>query len=1210
MGCNAVFLRPAWMAIVGVAMLLCGPVQAEEPARSGCYASWTAHRDAALRDAALVRFYRFEGLREPASSIDSTGKTLALRLQGVTTPGQRAEHLQLFPGRWPELTAVRLDRGCLLGEPLSGTEKALTVEIWFRQHGPGALRGNNGATDGTLLSVGNGYWDGWRLTVAYPARAIGFEIGRPKPNSSVGIHGGLLADGVWNHLAATWDGHEMRIYLNGMLAGLGDYGGPYTRPARGDGFRIGFAGSGMGSLSLDVDEVAIYRRARSAEEVLQSAYFYAPLAEPVAAQFVAAETELRQRKYAAAAARYDAVLRQPDLHPDYRGLAHLGHSRALCAQQQFAAAAAELGQLCEDRAVAERHRQAALLQTWSLVEKAPGDALPPGVYAKLLKKPDLSASDQRLLHLDLARSLAHAGDYVAAAEEYRKLLQSPPLAPRDGWDLRLEWARLLIEAGDATAARAQYALIVAAGDAPGQYKSDALFSIADSYVRERDFAAAKAALARLSAMADIPPHHRAEATERLREIGRREAGLPPVDPAEHRLELPPAPKPGLTLYVAADGSDAAAGSVRQPFATLERARDEIRARKARGGLPQGGVAVCLGGGEYRRSDSFRLTAQDSGTRQSPVVYRACEGEMARLNGGVRLSGFRAVDDPAVLTRLDPGARGKIVQVDLRGLGVRDFGQAAADNQWPDLYCNGRPMTLARWPKDRFVKMGEMVGNRPFAYNSARTGNREGKFVYEGDHPNRWHGEPDVWLYGYWAWDWADGYQRVASIDTARHVISLAPPNSPYGYRQGQRYYAINLLSELDQPGEWYLDRHAGVLYFYPPVDLGQATVELSLADSLVTLEGAAWVTIQGLTLELGRRDGVVIRGGEHCLVAGCTLRRLGENGVVIQGGTDHGVFGCDLYCLGRGGTRVEGGDRKTLTPGRHFVENCHIYDFSRIYRTYAPAVHLEGCGNRVAHNLFHDSPHQAMRIEGNDHLVEFNEISNVVYESDDQGGVDMFYDPGYRGNVFRYNFWHHIGSGLACGQAGIRLDDIICGVLIYGNVFYRCSHSGFGGVQIHGGKDNIVDNNLFVDCKYAVSFSPWPRERWQKALESPEQVRRLHQVVDITRPPYSTRYPELARLDEDLNVNSVWRNVAIGCGEFFRNDRGRQDTMDNTVASRDCRSDDAGKLDFRGKDGPLAPDRPGFRPIPLEQIGPYPHRLRASWPVERPQPRPVPADTP
>ena len=296
------------------------------------------------------------------------------------------------------------------------------------------------------------------------------------------------------------------------------------------------------------------------------------------------------------------------------------------------------------------------------------------------------------------------------------------------------------------------------------------------------------------------------------------------------------------------------------------------------------------------------------------------------------------------------------------------------------------MTLARWPSEGFVKMGELVGNRPFAYNSARTGNREGKFVYDGDRPSRLRGEPDIWLYGYWAWDWADGYQRVASIDTVGHVISLAPPDSPYGYRKGQRYYALNLLCELDRPGQWYLDRQTGRLYFYPPVDPAQAKVELSLADTLVTLEGAAWVSIEGLTLELGRRDGIVIRGGEHCLVAGCTLRRLGEDGVVIQGGSDHGVFGCDLYCLGRGGTRVEGGDRKTLTPGRHFVENCHIYDFSRVHRSYAPAVHLEGCGNRIAHNLFHDSPHQAMRIEGNDHVVEFNEVSNVVYESDDQGG--------------------------------------------------------------------------------------------------------------------------------------------------------------------------------------------------------------------------------
>ena len=758
-----------------------------------------------------VRFYSFEGLRETAAT-RPTGKSPARPLQFVAVTGQGAESLQRIPGRWPDLTAVRLDRGSLLGQPLPGTEKTFTVEIWFRPHGPGALRGNNGATDGTLLSVGNGYWDGWRLTAAYPARSVGFEIGRPKPNSSVGIHGGLLPDGVWNHLAATWDGQEMRLYLNGAPAAQGDYRGAYTRPARGDALRIGFAGSGLGSLSLDVDEVAVYGRARTAAEILQSAYFYAPLPGAAAAQFVAAETDFRLRNYAAAAARYDALFRLPGLHADYRGLAHLGHARALRAQQQFATAAAELGRLCEDRAAADRHRQSALLETLALVEKTPGDALPPSVYEKLLAGPEISAGVQRMLHLDLARSLARAGDHAAAGAEYRKLLQSPPATAREGWDLRLEWARMLAAAGDAAAARAQYASVLAAARAPAQYKCDALFCIADSFVRQGDFTVAKAALGRLSALADVPPHYRAEAAERLDEIGRREAGLPPFDAAAHASAI---------AAVAEAGADAVRGPrrfrrrLRQPGAAVRHAGAGSR-RNPRPQGPRGTAAGRRSGlsARGRISPQRQLPAHGPGLGRRRVAgrlprLRRRDGATVRRRPPER---FCAVDDPAILARLDPAVRGKVVEADLRGLGVRDFGQAAGGNQRADLYCNDRPMTLARWPSEGFVKMGELVGNRPFAYNSARTGNREGKFVYDGDRPSRWRGEPDIWLYGYWAWDWADGYQRVASIDTVGHVISLAPPNSPYGYRKGQRYYALNLLCELDRPGQWYLDRQTGRLY--------------------------------------------------------------------------------------------------------------------------------------------------------------------------------------------------------------------------------------------------------------------------------------------------------------------------------------------------------------------------------------------------------------
>ncbi len=339
------------------------------------------------------------------------------------------------------------------------------------------------------------------------------------------------------------------------------------------------------------------------------------------------------------------------------------------------------------------------------------------------------------------------------------------------------------------------------------------------------------------------------------------------------------------------------------------------------------------------------------------------------------------------------------------------------------------------------------------------------------------------MFGAWEHLWAGNYLKVARLDPEARRVATAQASS-YGFREGNPFYFLNVLEELDQPGEWYLDRASGLLYVLPPADLSKARVDFPLLSApFVAMQDVRNVTLRGLTFEVGRAEGAVITGGEQVLLAGCTFQQLGANGVVIRGGTGHGVLGCDIRSVGAGGVRVAGGDRKTLTPGNHFVENCHISDFSRVDRVYAPAVHVDGVGQRIAHNLFHDSPHHGMRVEGYEHTIEFNEIHSVVYEFDDQAGIDIYGNPAYRGLVLRNNFWHHIGSGYnVAGQAGIRLDDFISDVLIYGNVFYRCAGGKFGGVQIHGGKDNIVDNNLFIDCKYAISFSPWGQARWLERL--------------------------------------------------------------------------------------------------------------------------------
>ena len=521
------------------------------------------------------------------------------------------------------------------------------------------------------------------------------------------------------------------------------------------------------------------------------------------------------------------------------------------------------------------------------------------------------------------------------------------------------------------------------------------------------------------------------------------------------------------------------------------------------------------------------------------------------------------------------------------LGVRDFGDATDLRHAPELFIDGVPQTLARWPNEGFVATGEILGTDTFTVWNSIPGCRDGKFKYVEDRPSTWIDEPDVRLYGYWFWDWYEEFQKVAAIDPARGTLTLAKPYSQYGYRKGQRYRAVNVLRELDQTGEWYLDRQRGTLYWLPPEgdSWTRATATMSVfAQPFVKLENVEHVILARLTIEDGRGDGIHVEGGAQCVIAGCTLKRLGGDAIVVQGGRQHTLFGCAMHTLGCGGARVAGGDRKTLEAGGHVVENCTVVDISRLKRTYAPAVHLDGCGNRIAHNRFERIPSSALRIEGNDHLIELNAIGHVVEESDDQGGLDMFGNPLYRGVVIRWNRWSDITGGTQCGAAGVRLDDMISGVRVYGNVFERCGAVQFGGVQIHGGKENVVDNNLFVDCFAGLSFSRWGEQRWR------ESIARF--LPEAGAAPYATRYPDLAKLEKDADINCVTHNVFVRCKNVFLRDGGIERVANNASIDGEFDTRVIADAEAIARDPRLK--ELVFAPIPLDEIGPYDHPWRAA----------------
>ena len=108
------------------------------------------------------------------------------------------------------------------------------------------------------------------------------------------------------------------------------------------------------------------------------------------------------------------------------------------------------------------------------------------------------------------------------------------------------------------------------------------------------------------------------------------------------------PVAAAEFFVSPAGQDANPGTEARPFATLERARDAVRQLRPADGKPLGGATIWLRGGDYVRTNALELTAADSGTAESPVVWRAYKDEKVRLLGGRTLTGFQPVTDPAVL----------------------------------------------------------------------------------------------------------------------------------------------------------------------------------------------------------------------------------------------------------------------------------------------------------------------------------------------------------------------------------------------------------------------------------------------------------------------------------------------------------------------------------------------------------------------------------
>ncbi len=716
--------------------------------------------------------------------------------------------------------------------------------------------------------------------------------------------------------------------------------------------------------------------------------------------------------------------------------------------------------------------------------------------------------------------------------------------------------------------------------------------------------------------------------------------------------MAPAAAAPLALYVSPEGNDnwtgrsAEARAPDGPFATLSRAQQEVRRLKAAGRLAAGATVNVLPG-TYYLSETFKLGAEDSGTPEGPIVYRGLGAQKPVLCGGKVISDFRPY-------------RAQIMQCDLKANGL-------AGRRFRQLFFRGERQVLARYPN---LDPKDPHGGK-WAHVAVVEGNdNHTEFRYGTDEQHQWAHPEEARVPIFGGYDWAFNILGIAKHIPEEHKIILK--GHTWGpLRIGDRYTIEGLFEELDAPSEWYLDPRTDTLYFWPPADLKAGLVVVPVVDNVMAVEGATQIHLQGFVIEVCEGDGVSVKDCAQCTVSASVARNCGGWGITISGGDHSGARGNDVSFCGHGGIKVVGGDRNTLRPGYNFADNNYIHHCARIWKTYRPGISVSGVGNTVSHNQIHDMPHAGLLLSGNENTVEYNIVHHVNLESADTGGIYFCSrDWTQRGNVIRYNIFHHCGGfGKANSWApvregkvaftyphftwGIYLDDPTTGTRVYGNVLYKVPMCA---LHNHGGRDNIWENNIIVDCPalQAGMLSP----NWS---EWPAIYRRLEGALKPGS-PYLQRYPELAQIakthPEEMSGLRFRRNIVYYTKEgtkWLRGERGRgwggencqqlyglrmraQD-FERNEWDRNCiyvepglelrinlalapnprklltwdawrklgadehsvladpLFQDPDKHDYR-----LKPDSPalalGFEPIPLEKIGPYQDELRASWPVK------------
>lgn len=655
----------------------------------------------------------------------------------------------------------------------------------------------------------------------------------------------------------------------------------------------------------------------------------------------------------------------------------------------------------------------------------------------------------------------------------------------------------------------------------------------------------------------------------------------------------PAAKPA-TVFVSPAGNDAWSGSLPEPnaartdgpLATVQAARDLLRARKANGARTRP-VAVVVRGGFYPQTEALVFTPEDSGTAEAPVTYQAYPGEHPVISGGVQVSGWQP----------DHGAQSRTRCADKLWHADAPPGVTWRFNQ---LFVDGKRRVRARTPnKGAFFRTEAPV-----------PGNKKRGFYFRKGEVREWSNLPEVVFVVYHAWETSLHHVRYVDPE-AGAVVFVEPAPWPMGrWERQQRYYVENVFEALDQPGEWYLDRKRQRVYYYPlpGEDMTQAQVIAPrLTTTLVSFRGhpakkrfVEYLRFKGLTfahtnanLRRVRNPGqgeiyqsalVTAVGLRHTSFENCEIAHTGAHAMWFSDGCeDCRVQHCHLHDLGGGGVYIGG--------GWGIGEN-------------APTGHIT-----VDNNFIHDGGYQFHGAHGvwigrsSYNTVTHNEISNFDYSGISCGWSWGFAPSSANHNHLDSNHIHHLGNGDGLtDMGGIYTLGVSPGTTERNNLIhdvwnYAPLSHGSGLYLDEGSTGILLENNIVYRVRTCPLFMHYGKEcrvyNNILALGGDGQLRRCR---EDKRCHYVAEGNIVYGADREM-LSGPWTNGDFKLARnLYWSTAGPPTFKGMDLAAWQAKGHDQGSLvadplfvspetgDFR-----LQPDSPaakiGFQPIPVDHIG-------------------------